>query len=261
MMDFPLTLAAIFRHAEQVFPRRPVVTRRADGSLHRYTYADFGDRARRLASALQRLGVRPGDRVATLGWNHYQHLEAYFAHPAHRRGAAHAQPPPASRRTHLHRQRRGRSRRARRRALVAALGKVRAEDPCRSHDCGRRRRGPVPAGSLDYEALLAERRTVERAAGPRRAHGGGDVLHHRHHRPTQGRALFASRARAACLRGRAAERDGRQRAGRRAAGRADVSRQRLGPAVRGRHGRRQAGDAGAASRSAPASSICSCASA
>ena len=81
MMDFPLTLAAILRHAEQVFPRRAVVTRRADASLHRCTYADVGDRARRLARALQGLGVRPGDRVATLGWNHHQHLEAYFGIP------------------------------------------------------------------------------------------------------------------------------------------------------------------------------------
>jgi fatty-acyl-CoA synthase len=81
MMDFPLTLAAIFRRAEQVFPRREVVTRRADGSVHRHTYADFSARARRLAAALQRLGIRPGDRVATLGWNHHQHLEAYFAVP------------------------------------------------------------------------------------------------------------------------------------------------------------------------------------
>jgi fatty-acyl-CoA synthase len=81
MMDFPLTLAAIFRHAEQVHPRREVVTRRADGSIHRYMYAAFGDRTRHLAGALQRLGVRAGDRVATLGWNHYQHLEAYFAVP------------------------------------------------------------------------------------------------------------------------------------------------------------------------------------
>jgi fatty-acyl-CoA synthase len=81
MMDFPLTLTAIFRHAEQVHPRRDVVTRRPDGSLHRYTYADFAGRVRRLARVLQRLGIRPGDRVATLGWNHYQHLEAYFAIP------------------------------------------------------------------------------------------------------------------------------------------------------------------------------------
>jgi acyl-CoA synthetase (AMP-forming)/AMP-acid ligase II len=81
MMDFPLTLSAIFRRAEQVFPGREIVTRRTNKSLHRYTYRDFADRARRLASALQGLGIRPGDRVATLGWNHYQHLEAYFGIP------------------------------------------------------------------------------------------------------------------------------------------------------------------------------------
>jgi fatty-acyl-CoA synthase len=81
MMDFPLTLAAIFRRAEQVFPRREIVTRRHDRSLHRYRYRDFADRTRRLATALQRLGIRPGDRVATLGWNHHQHLEAYFGIP------------------------------------------------------------------------------------------------------------------------------------------------------------------------------------
>ena len=53
MMDFPLTLAAIFRHAEQVHPRREIVTRRPDGSLHRHTYADFAARVslnERLAS-------------------------------------------------------------------------------------------------------------------------------------------------------------------------------------------------------------------
>jgi fatty-acyl-CoA synthase len=81
MMDFPLTLGAIFRRAEQVHPRRDIVTRRPDGSLHRYTYADFAARTRRLAGALHGLGIGPGARVATLGWNHFQHLEAYFAIP------------------------------------------------------------------------------------------------------------------------------------------------------------------------------------
>jgi acyl-CoA synthetase (AMP-forming)/AMP-acid ligase II len=78
MMDFPLTLPVIFRHAERVFPRQEIVTRRADKSLHRCTFADFSVRTRKLATALQRLGVRDGDRVATLCWNHHQHLEAYF---------------------------------------------------------------------------------------------------------------------------------------------------------------------------------------
>ena len=81
MMDFPLTLAAIFRHAERIFPRRSIVTRRTDLSIHRYTVGDFAGRTRRLARALQRLGIQPGDRVATLAWNNYQHLEAYFAIP------------------------------------------------------------------------------------------------------------------------------------------------------------------------------------
>jgi fatty-acyl-CoA synthase len=81
MMDFPLTLSAVFRHAERLFPRREIVTRRADRSIHRYQNSMFADRTRRLAGALGQLGVRPGDRVATLGWNHYQHLEAYFGVP------------------------------------------------------------------------------------------------------------------------------------------------------------------------------------
>src|SRR5438477_9971309 len=77
-MDFPLTRPAIFRHAERVFPRGEIVTRRADKSLHRYTFADFAARTRRLAGALRQLGIAHGDRVATLAWNHHQHLEAYF---------------------------------------------------------------------------------------------------------------------------------------------------------------------------------------
>ncbi len=81
MMDYPLTLSTIFRRGETLFRRREIVSRLPDKSLHRYTYADFAARTRRLAGALCRLGIRPGDRVATLGWNHSQHLEAYFAVP------------------------------------------------------------------------------------------------------------------------------------------------------------------------------------
>jgi fatty-acyl-CoA synthase len=81
MMDFPLTVAAIFRRAEQMFRRREIVWRNADKSVSRYTFADFTARARRLATALETLGVQPGDRVATLAWNHGAHLEAYFGIP------------------------------------------------------------------------------------------------------------------------------------------------------------------------------------
>src|SRR4051812_35332953 len=81
MMDYPLTVNTIFRRAEKMSPGREIVTRLADKSIHRYTYADFAHRTRRLAAALQGLGIQPGDRVATLGWNHSQHLEAYFGIP------------------------------------------------------------------------------------------------------------------------------------------------------------------------------------
>ncbi len=81
MMDFQLTLPAILRRAETYFPQQEIVTRLPDRSFHRYTYADAADRSKRLAVALQGLGLERGDRVATLGWNHHQHLEAYFGVP------------------------------------------------------------------------------------------------------------------------------------------------------------------------------------
>src|SRR5262245_33782924 len=76
-----LTIPAIMRRAEGLFGERPIVSRTARG-IHRYRYRDMLARARRFASALVDLGVRPGDRVATLAPNHHLHLEAYFAVPA-----------------------------------------------------------------------------------------------------------------------------------------------------------------------------------
>ena len=81
MMDFPLTLTAIFRRAETLFGPRPIATRRPDRTIVRSTYAAFTDRTRRLMRVLRGVGVGEGDRVATLAWNHQAHLEAYFAVP------------------------------------------------------------------------------------------------------------------------------------------------------------------------------------
>ena len=80
-MDYPLTVGAIARRAGTLWQRRPVVSRNSDGSLHRSTYGESLGRARRLASVLKEIGVRPSDRVATLCWNHHRHFEAYFATP------------------------------------------------------------------------------------------------------------------------------------------------------------------------------------
>src|SRR5437867_13369363 len=82
MMDYQLTLPTLLRRAETFFAGKEIVTRLPDRSFHRYTYADFVARAKRLSLALQGLGVEAGDRVATLCWNHYQHLEAYFGIPS-----------------------------------------------------------------------------------------------------------------------------------------------------------------------------------
>jgi fatty-acyl-CoA synthase len=79
--DYQLTLPAILRRAEQLYGYREIVTRRPDKSFHRHTFADFVSRSKKLAVALKKLGLEDGDRVGTLGWNTYQHLEAYFGAP------------------------------------------------------------------------------------------------------------------------------------------------------------------------------------
>jgi fatty-acyl-CoA synthase len=81
MMDFPLTLTHLLERAKTLFGRSEIVSRMPDKSIHRTTYADFHRRASKLAGALARLGAKPGDRVASLCWNHYRHLELYFAAP------------------------------------------------------------------------------------------------------------------------------------------------------------------------------------
>ena len=81
-MDFQLTLPAILRRTRAHFAGKRVVSRRGDGSIVRTTYGGMLERADRLRCALAGLGISPGDRVATLGWNTARHLEAYYAVPA-----------------------------------------------------------------------------------------------------------------------------------------------------------------------------------
>ena len=81
-MRYPLTIPSILRRAARVYPEKQIVSRMHDGSLHRYTYAEFYRRVVRLMGALRAAGIRPGDRVATMAWNHYRHLELYFAVPS-----------------------------------------------------------------------------------------------------------------------------------------------------------------------------------
>jgi len=81
MMDVELNSWLLFEHAPRHFASTEVVTRFDGGRVHRYTYADFARRSQQLMHALDHLGVPPGERVATLAWNSYRHLECYFAIP------------------------------------------------------------------------------------------------------------------------------------------------------------------------------------
>jgi fatty-acyl-CoA synthase len=82
MMDYPLTLPHILERAGRYFPKAEIVSRLPDKSMHRTTYGEFHRRARALAAGLRKAGLNQGDRVATLMWNHYVHMEAYFGIPA-----------------------------------------------------------------------------------------------------------------------------------------------------------------------------------
>src|SRR5919199_171660 len=81
MMDRPLLIRDIAERVERLFPQREIVSRTHTG-VERSTYGEVVARARRLASSLERLGVRRGDRVATFGWNSRRHLELYLAVPS-----------------------------------------------------------------------------------------------------------------------------------------------------------------------------------
>ena len=82
MMDYPLTLTHYLERAGTLLKDSEIVTRLPDKSMHRYRYGDFHRRARQLASALARAGLKRGDPVATMMWNNYPHEECYFGVPA-----------------------------------------------------------------------------------------------------------------------------------------------------------------------------------
>ncbi|MBI0328184.1 fatty-acid--CoA ligase [Burkholderia plantarii] len=78
MMEVPLLVSSLITHAARHAGDVEIVSRRIEGDIHRYTYRDCERRARQLAQALTRAGVGAGERVGTLAWNGYRHLEAYF---------------------------------------------------------------------------------------------------------------------------------------------------------------------------------------
>ncbi|HEY3798142.1 MAG TPA: AMP-binding protein, partial [Caulobacteraceae bacterium] len=79
MQSWPLTLDKLLDHAANWHPHREIVSRSVEGPIVRTTYAEVRQRAKRISNALKGLGVRQGDRVATLAWNSARHIEAWYA--------------------------------------------------------------------------------------------------------------------------------------------------------------------------------------
>jgi 3-(methylthio)propionyl---CoA ligase len=79
MMDQPLLISSQLEHAARYHANVEIITRTVEGAIARSTWGDVARRCKKLANALVRMGVKPGDRVATIAWNTQRHLELYFA--------------------------------------------------------------------------------------------------------------------------------------------------------------------------------------
>lgn len=78
MQERPLLVSSLIEHAARCHPQAEIVSRTSEGPLHRCTYADISRRSRQVANTLTALGVAPGERIATLAWNGYRHMELYY---------------------------------------------------------------------------------------------------------------------------------------------------------------------------------------
>lgn len=82
IMDYPLTTNTILKYANSVFPHKKLISYLPNGERHEYTYGQLYKRCCQLANALKnKLGITKGDMVGTFAWNHYQHVELYYAVP------------------------------------------------------------------------------------------------------------------------------------------------------------------------------------
>ncbi|HLJ64046.1 MAG TPA: long-chain fatty acid--CoA ligase, partial [Stellaceae bacterium] len=78
IMDMPLMLSGLIDYAAQAHATTEIVAREIEGDIHRYTYADAGQRIKRLAQAVLRLGAKPGTRIGSLAWNTHRHFEMFY---------------------------------------------------------------------------------------------------------------------------------------------------------------------------------------
>jgi 3-(methylthio)propionyl---CoA ligase len=79
MMDSSLLIIDLLNHGRQRYPEQQVISRRLEGDIHRSNYLEIWQRSAQLAHALEELGVKAGDCIATLAWNTHRHMELYYA--------------------------------------------------------------------------------------------------------------------------------------------------------------------------------------
>ena len=78
MQEIPLMISSLIRYAARYHGDRQVISRTVEGPIHRYSYQECERRAKRLANLFGRLGIRRGERIGTLAWNGYRHLELFY---------------------------------------------------------------------------------------------------------------------------------------------------------------------------------------
>ena len=247
MQDWPLLCHRIIDHAALNYGERPVISRSIEGPIHTTNYVEVRARALRVAQRLERDGIRPGDRVATLAWNTWRHLEAWYGIMG-AGGVYHTVNP---------------------RLFPEQISWIvnHAEDRVMMVDLtflpilekladGLKpiERYVVLTDAAHMPATASEKcgavrgldrrsRRRFRLEDVRRKYRRRHVLHVGYDRPSERRGLFASLQRAALDDGGAARRDGRLLARRDPAGGADVPRQLLGSGADLADGRRGDGDA------------------
>ena len=79
MQGHPLLISTIFEHATKNYSKQEIVSNTIEGGIHRYTYLEWGKRTKKLANAFKSFDLKESDRVGTLAWNGYRHLEIYYA--------------------------------------------------------------------------------------------------------------------------------------------------------------------------------------
>jgi len=83
MQDWPLLVPTILEHVSTYHGQREIISRTTEGPIHRYTYGEFARRARKLASALDKFGIKQGDILGTMAWNGYRHMEIWYGLMGH----------------------------------------------------------------------------------------------------------------------------------------------------------------------------------